>query len=81
MAKTFNRMRFGAAVRTHRENAGLSQAEASDASGVGQSQFTPIERGHVTPTLDSVGKLCDWMGRDMADFWDEVPDVLPVLID
>lgn len=81
MSRTFNRSRFGAALAAHRTALGLNQREAAEASGVSQALLSDVERGVRAPLHETVGKLCAWLERDMADFWDDVPDVTPVLID
>lgn len=79
MAKTFNRSRFAAALRARRGD--LSIRTAADEAGIAFGVLHDAERGHTEPSVGTLGKLCTWMDRDIWDFFDDEPAVVPVLID
>lgn len=53
---------FGAAVRAHRETAGLSQEGLALEAGVDRSFVSQIERGVRQPSLTTIWKLAAALG-------------------
>ena len=54
-------------LRLSREKSGLTQVQASERSGVPQTNISIFERGTRTPTLATLYKLADAYGVEVAD--------------
>lgn len=53
---------FGQAVRAAREQKGWSQELLAEAANLNRSYLGEIERGLVTPSLSTIGKLAAGLG-------------------
>ena len=49
---------FGDRIREAREEAGLTQGQAANKIGMGQSYWSKIERGKLSPTRKTILQLC-----------------------
>lgn len=58
----------GARVRAAREEAGITQMELSERSGLPQSHLSRIENGKLSPSRATLAKLADGLGRPLSDF-------------
>lgn len=58
-------VRFGPAVKRHRELIRLSQEELADRAGLDRTYVSGIERGRRNPTLRVVQRLADALGADL----------------
>jgi len=56
-------------IRRIRRSRGLSQDRLAELSGVDQSSLSLIETGRRTPTIDTLARLADALGVEMADFF------------
>lgn len=54
-------------LRRIREKRGLSQQSLADRAGVTKSTVYEAETGRRTPMLDSLGKIADALGVEVAD--------------
>ena len=52
-------------VRTARRRSGLTQRELARRSGIAQPTISRIERGLMSPTLDTLGPLIEAAGMEM----------------
>lgn len=60
--------RIGDKIKTKRLDAGLTQVQLADASGVPQGYLSQIERGKRRPSLDALRKLRDGLGVSEGEF-------------
>ncbi|MGA2455582.1 MAG: helix-turn-helix transcriptional regulator [Solirubrobacteraceae bacterium] len=60
-------VKFGAALRTVREQQGLSQADLSAGSGLHRTTVARIEDGRAEPRFDTLMALRRGLGVPMAD--------------
>ncbi|WP_416050270.1 helix-turn-helix domain-containing protein [Cupriavidus basilensis] len=58
----------GAAVRRHRESAGISQRELGDRVGLDRNHISRIELGSTNIALDTFEKVATALGVSAADF-------------
>jgi ribosome-binding protein aMBF1 (putative translation factor) len=54
------------AIYTARANAGLSQKQVSELSGIDQSDFSKIERGIANPTISTLERISKAMGGKLS---------------
>jgi transcriptional regulator with XRE-family HTH domain len=57
----------GEAIRSIREQQGLSQEELAHRSGVHRTYVGGIERGERNPTVESLKKIADGLGVEPED--------------
>ena len=60
-------MNVGDAVRTARENAGITQARLADSIGTSASAIYYYESGKVCMTVWTLRKLCEALGASADD--------------
>jgi transcriptional regulator with XRE-family HTH domain len=53
---------FGEALRYHRKNKKMTQAEVADESGIETSEISRLEKGLGNPTLKQVKRLAKGLG-------------------
>ena len=58
---------FGQRLMLDRRAAGLTRTDLSDRTGISASYVARIESGRANPTLDTMVKLADALGVDLAD--------------
>jgi transcriptional regulator with XRE-family HTH domain len=58
---------FGDRVRARRTGLGLSQEKLAERAGLHRTYAGHIERGTVTPTLDTIVRLAEALGCDPAE--------------
>jgi transcriptional regulator with XRE-family HTH domain len=63
---------FGAAIRTKREAAGLSQDRLADAAGMSQRYLRAVELGDNSPSLTAIFQLCEALAVSPSELLDEV---------
>jgi ribosome-binding protein aMBF1 (putative translation factor) len=68
-----SRFRLASELLYARKGAKLSQKELSLRSGVQQAEISRIERGEVVPTLTTMNKLLQPLGRRLAVVEDREP--------
>jgi DNA-binding XRE family transcriptional regulator len=52
-------------LRSLRKENGLTQGELADKVGIGQSFISKIEKGHLEPSLATLGRLAKVLGTDI----------------
>ncbi len=64
-----------------RHRADMTQEELAQAAGLGLDAIGRVERGHVTPSLETLQKIAQVFQLELADFFrfDETSNVNPVL--
>lgn len=60
-------IRFGATVRRLRRQHRLSQEVLADLAGINRSYLGEVERGQVTPSLETIEKIARALGRPLAE--------------
>ena len=58
----------GISLRIRRENAGLTQAQLSELTGLAVSNISAIENGHRSIAMAVAKKLAEALGRPIAEF-------------
>lgn len=57
------------AVKTRRQAQGLTQQDIADAVGITRQSLARIERGHAGASFDTVLRILDRLGVDLAASW------------
>lgn len=52
-------------LRSLRKENGFTQGELADKVGIGQSFISKIEKGHLEPSLATLGRLAKVLGTDI----------------
>ena len=68
--KSIDSVRFGDAVRKARGQAGLTQEDLADRSGLDRSYVGGIERGERNPTLAVIVKLSTGLGIELDELFE-----------
>lgn len=72
-------------LKSLREDKNLSQYRLAKKSGVSQSFLSTLESDQKTPTIDTLEKLCNALGINLAEFFDtpctDIPDHLVLLVE
>ena len=63
---------FGAIVRRHREQSGVSQEDFADRAGIHRTYQSSIERGKVQVSIGIAQKLATALGIPMSRLWSEL---------
>lgn len=58
---------LGKRVRSHRSEAGLSQEDLGEASGLHRTYIGHLERGEINPTLLNILKVAAALGIDASE--------------
>lgn len=61
------RRAVGDRIRAARLHANLTQEQVSLRSGISLASYNRIEQGHSSPMLDSLIRIADAIGVDLAD--------------
>lgn len=64
------RLQLGPTIRRRRQAAGLSLRELGARSGLAASTLSKIENSQISPTYDSLLRLVDGLGLDLAQLFD-----------
>ena len=67
---------FGAIVRRHREESGISQEDFADRAGIHRTYQSSIERGKVQVSIGIAQKLATALGIPLSRLWTELEDEL-----
>ncbi len=67
---------FGAIVRRHREESGISQEEFADRAGIHRTYQSSIERGKVQVSIGIAHKLAIALGVPLSRLWSELEGTL-----
>src|SRR4030042_5613990 len=70
----------GKTLRAYREKTGRQQAEVAAAAGISASMLSQIERGSVSPSIDTLSELCSALGVQLADLFARLAPRRPVTI-
>ena len=63
---------FGAVVRRHRHERGLSQERLAEAAGLSQRYLSVLERGENSPTLNVIVRLAAALNLSPAELLDAI---------
>ncbi|MFF5795821.1 helix-turn-helix domain-containing protein [Streptomyces albogriseolus] len=61
------RRQVGEQIRRVREHHNLTQLEVCSRSGIDVSSYSRIEQGHASPLLDTLIRIADAIGVDLAE--------------
>jgi transcriptional regulator with XRE-family HTH domain len=61
------RRAVGEQIRRVREHHNLTQLEVCTRSGIDVASYSRIEQGHASPLLDTLIRIADAIGVDLAD--------------
>lgn len=61
------RRAVGERIRRVREHHNLTQAAVCSASGIDIASYSRIEQGHASPLLDTLIRIADAIGVDIAE--------------
>lgn len=65
-------LRFGAAVRRHRERLGISQETFAGLAGIHRTYASSIERGKVQVSIGIAARLGSALGVPLSQIWGEL---------
>lgn len=65
-------IRFGLAIRRHREGQGLSQEAFADLAGIHRTYVSSIERGKVQVSIGIAQQLAEALGVPLSRIWREL---------
>jgi len=65
-------IRFGLAVRRHREKLGVSQEDFADIAGVHRTYISSIERGKVQVSIGVAVRLAQALQVPLSRLWREI---------
>lgn len=63
------RKRLAANLQRLRKERGLTQQELADLASLEQKQISRIERGEISPVVDTVARIARALGVDLADMF------------
>lgn len=67
-------MNTGLRLKEVRERIGMSQYRLAKVSGISQSTISDIENGKMSPSVDTMYRLCSALGVTLSEFFsDEQP--------
>ncbi|MGE4424919.1 MAG: helix-turn-helix domain-containing protein [Solirubrobacteraceae bacterium] len=69
-------MTVGALIRERREHHGLTQERLAIRAGTSQAFISRVERGELSPTIETVERLLASMGERMALTTERLPGML-----
>ena len=72
--------RIGKILRLFRERTGRNQGEVSNSAGISTSMLSQIERGVVSPSIDTLMDVCCALGMDIAELFRRLSLKSPVRI-
>lgn len=61
------RRQVGAQIRRVREHHNLTQQDVCERSGIDVATYSRIEQGHASPLLDTLIRIADAIGCELAD--------------
>jgi len=67
------RERFGDAVRSRREELGLTQEDLAEKAGIHRTYLSDIERGTRNVSLVNIERLADALSLSLPDLFERVP--------
>jgi transcriptional regulator with XRE-family HTH domain len=70
--------KFGAELRRHREEAGLTLAALAERSGLSVGYISLIERGERDPSISTVTALAKALGISPGEFLKPMPKMGPI---
>lgn len=65
------------ALRKMREEAGFSQTRLAELSGVDRATINKVEHGRRSPSIETLEKLAEALGAEVADFFPKLQAALP----
>ncbi|MBD3318054.1 MAG: helix-turn-helix domain-containing protein [Chitinivibrionales bacterium] len=72
--------RLGRILRSYREKRGHNQRAVAAKAGISTSMLSQIERGAVSPSIDTLYGVCSALGVDIADLFGQACPRAPVRI-
>jgi transcriptional regulator with XRE-family HTH domain len=73
MPKEKPKLHIGEVIRNYRTGRGLSQGDIERRTGLLRCYLSRVENGHTVPSLETLAKIAEAMGINLADFF-PVPD-------
>ena len=58
--------KIGKNIAYYRKTLGLTQAELAEKTGIRQSNISRIESGAASPTIDTLARLAEGMGKKLV---------------
>lgn len=77
-------MHPGQKIKTIRKQIGMSGNQLAKLAGIGQSTISDIENQKISPSIDTLQRICDALGISLSDFFTEdesslSPDLLQLI--
>ncbi len=72
--------RIGRMLKLYREKTGRNQGDIAAQAGISISMLSQIERGMVSPSIDTLVMVCQALGLDPADLFKKLSNDRPVRI-
>ncbi len=71
------KINVGNRLRLLRRERNLSQKKLAEKTGISQSFISSIESNKQSPTVNSLERLCFFLGIDLADFFNQSEVTIP----
>jgi DNA-binding XRE family transcriptional regulator/quercetin dioxygenase-like cupin family protein len=71
---------IGRLLKVFREKLGRNQSEVSSAAGISTSMLSQIERGGVSPSIDTLFDVCGALGLELTELFARLSPRKPVVI-
>ena len=71
---------IGTILKVFREKTGKNQSEIAHKAGISISMLSQIERGMVSPSIDTLFQVCTGLGLDIGDLFRRIATETPVRV-
>lgn len=71
----------GSLLASSRKQAGMTQAQLAEATGLKQEAVSRIERGTSVPSLKTLQRLCRGLGKRLVVSFEDEPPLAPLALD
>ena len=68
---------IGNRIKRQRQSAGLTQEQLAEKAEITTVYLSKIENGHVKPTLELLGTLCEAIGMEVGSLFQNVQPAFP----
>ncbi|MED4971386.1 helix-turn-helix domain-containing protein [Parageobacillus toebii] len=73
-------MQLGQKLKEIRKQLGLSGNQLAKLSGIGQSTISDIENQKISPSIDTLERICDALGISLSEFFADQSELPPDIL-